>query len=72
MRASDIKINKRIDNLIDTLKDYGIDKKSIALSIRNLILLKESAIKPGGLVDGKRTSFGYEEISKSIEENIIG
>ena len=72
MRASDIEINKRIDNLIDTLKDYGIDKKSIALSIRNLILLKESAIKPGGLVDGKRTSFGYEEISKSIEENIIG
>lgn len=72
MRASDKEISKRIDNLIDTLKDFGIDKKSISLSIRNLILLKESAIKPGGLVDGKRTSFGYEEISKSIEENIIG
>lgn len=72
MNSSDKKINTKLNNLIKSLKDYGLSKESISLAIKNLYILKEAAIKPGGLVDGKRVSYGYEEISKAIEENIIG
>lgn len=72
MNSSDKKINTKLNNLIQSLKDYGLSKESINLAIKNLYILKEAAIKPGGLVDGERVSYGYEEISKAIEENIIG
>ena len=72
MNNFDNQIKTKLDNLIDILKECGLNKESVDLSIRNLAILKESSINPGGLVDGERKSYGYKEISKAIEENIIG